>query len=113
MSCKKQAWRENIKVSSVLNTVFCQATLERCFRTVLLINVTPFYIPNCHLFLFADDRTMFESFRKTISDFILIQNDLNSISDICKKMQMQISISKCQVLTLNEDLKEDHFLFTC
>lgn len=55
---------------------------------------------NCHASLFADDQTIFKNFSKFDSDFDSVQRHLDSISYICKKMQIKISANKFRVLTL-------------
>lgn len=69
------------------------------------------YVYNNHKFLFADDWTVFSRFPKHVSDFSSTQTDLNSISEICSKMQMQISIDGCKVLILNDGHNDrDYFV---
>ena len=77
----------------------------------LFINDLPLFVHNCHVFLFADDCKIFKSFPKHNSDFSSVQSDLNSISDFCQRMQMQISVNKCQVLTLNGGQNDKEYSF--
>lgn len=68
---------------------------------ILFTDDPSFYFHAGDAFLFADDYKIFDSFPQSKLDLNPVENDLSFISDFCQKVQMQVLVNKCQVLTLN------------
>lgn len=75
----------------------------------LFIDESSLYVHGYHLFLFADDWKVFESFFKSNLDCSLIQDDYDNISNVCRKVQLQISVHKCQILTVTGGWNDNDF----
>lgn len=58
-------------------------------------------LTNSHMLLFADDLKLFRII-KSPNDAVLLQNDINVLSDWCSKNNLLLNVSKCKVLTFSK-----------
>lgn len=70
-----------------------------------------FHVHNCHIFMFSGDCKTFDSLPRFSLDFSSIQNDFSIICACCQNKQMQISVDKCQLLTLKSEQNDKIWAF--
>ena len=65
-------------------------------------------LTNSHMLLFADDLKLFRII-KSPDDAVLLQNEINVLSNWCSKNNLLLNVSKCKVLTFSR--KREKYIY--
>ena len=64
---------------------------------LIFINDLATLLKDCQFLLYADDLKIFRKVTST-NDCLLLQSEINKLTDWCKNNKMELNISKCKII---------------